>query len=206
MGLKSEDFEDQGRFRLLLKLYYGDIVSFVFDYLKRKTGVTVFFWTFCAISLCLAFTVRINIRQYFEFREIFRHTLLGGVLLPLLIIPVHELMHIIPYFLFGARRIRVGMDLRQYIFFVTAHRHVATSNQFRIVAILPFALITAVLLFLLFYLPGLWKWSLSLFLFVHNTMCAGDFAMLNFYHVNRKRKIYTWDDADAREAYFYEEI
>jgi hypothetical protein len=47
---------------------------------------------------------------------------------------------------------------------------------------------------------------MSLFLFVHSTMCAGDFAMLNFYYINRKRNIYTWDDADAREAYFYEEL
>jgi hypothetical protein len=45
-----------------------------------------------------------------------------------------------------------------------------------------------------------------LFLFVHATMCAGDFAMLNFYHINKARKIYTWDDADLKEAYFYEEF
>jgi hypothetical protein len=37
-------------------------------------------------------------------------------------------------------------------------------------------------------------------------MCAGDFAMLNFYSVHRGRKIYTWDDFDEKAAYFYEEI
>lgn len=206
MQLKAEDFNDQGRFRMLLTLPYGDIISFVLDYLRRKTGMTLFFWAFCIISLGLAATIRINIAKYFELREIFMHTLLGAVGLPLLVIPFHELLHIIPYFLSGARRIRIGMDLRQYIFFVTAHRHVTAPLQFRIVAFFPFLVITVLLFFLIFYLPGLWKWSLSLFLFVHNTMCAGDFAMLNFYHINRKRKIYTWDDADAREAYFYEEI
>jgi len=41
---------------------------------------------------------------------------------------------------------------------------------------------------------------------VHTTMCAGDFALLNFYHINRHRKIYSWDDADEKIAYFYEEI
>lgn len=206
MQLKAEDFNDQGRFRMLLTLPYGDIVPFVLDYLKRKTGMTLFFWAFCIISLGLCATIRINISKYFELREIFMHTLLGAVALPLLIIPLHELLHIIPYFLSGARRIRIGMDLRQYIFFVTAHRHVAAPLQFRIVAFFPFLVITILLLFLIFYLPGLCKWSLSLLLFVHTTMSAGDFAMLNFYYINRKRKIYTWDDADAREAYFYEEI
>jgi len=37
-------------------------------------------------------------------------------------------------------------------------------------------------------------------------MCAGDFAMMNFFRLNRKKKLYTWDDADKKIAYFYEEI
>jgi hypothetical protein len=67
-------------------------------------------------------------------------------------------------------------------------------------------LISITALILVFTLPGLWKWSFSLFLFVHATMCAGDFALLNYYFINKHRKIYTWDDADLKEAYFYEEI
>jgi glucan phosphoethanolaminetransferase (alkaline phosphatase superfamily) len=98
------------------------------------------------------------------------------------------------------------MNLKQYIFYVTAHKHVATSGQFKVVALVPFILVTLVLLFLILFLPGLWKWSLSLLLSVHATMCAGDFALLNFYWLNRRKKIYTWDDADEKMAYFYEEI
>ena len=63
-----------------------------------------------------------------------------------------------------------------------------------------------VLIILILMLPGLWKWSLSLLLFVHATMCAGDFAMMNFYFLNRRKKIYTWDDFDKKIAYFYEEL
>jgi hypothetical protein len=37
-------------------------------------------------------------------------------------------------------------------------------------------------------------------------MCAGDFALLNLYFVNKDKKIYTWDDLDKKEAYFYEEL
>jgi hypothetical protein len=37
-------------------------------------------------------------------------------------------------------------------------------------------------------------------------MCAGDFALLNLYFLNRDKKIYTWDDFDKKEAYFYEEL
>ena len=134
------------------------------------------------------------------------HSLLGLIVFPLLYVPVHELLHIIPYYLTGAKRIRIGMDLRQYMFYVTAHRHVTGKKQFKLVALVPFLITSAVMLYLILILPGLWKWSLSLFLFVHTTMCAGDFAMLNFYALHKGKKIYTWDDFDEKTAYFYEEI
>jgi hypothetical protein len=206
MALKAEDLDDQSRYRHLFTLPYGDIASFVIDYIRRRTGLTIFFWAFCLVAFGLALTIRINVAHFFEYRRIFFHTFLGLIVFPILIIPLHELLHVIPYFLSGARKIRVGMDLRQFIFYVTAHRHVASRGQFRLVAVCPFIIMTIALLFLILTLPGLWKWSFSLLIFVHSTMCAGDFAMLNYYHINRRRKIYTWDNADLMEAYFYEEI
>jgi hypothetical protein len=115
-------------------------------------------------------------------------------------------MHILPYLALGARRIRVGADFKQFIFYVTAHKHVTPAAGFRIVALFPFLVVTISLGAAVLLLPGLWKWSISLLIFVHSTMCAGDFAMLNFLHLHRQRKIFTIDDADAREACFYEEI
>lgn len=206
MALKVEDFDDQSRFRQIQAIPYSDLVSFVLDYLRRNSRLMIFFWSVCIIFIGLSLTIRINIAGYFSFKEIVSHSLLGFIIFPLLIIPVHEFMHIIPFWLTGAKRIRVGADLKHYIFYVTAHRHVISAGQFRFVALIPFLLISAALIILILYLPGLWKWSLSLLLFVHATMCAGDFALLNFYHINRHRKIYTWDDADEKMAYFYEEI
>jgi hypothetical protein len=206
MAPKVEDLEDTSRYRQIFELSYDELVPFVFDYLKRKSAVTIFFWSVCLLFLGTAIRIRINIGGYFPFREIILQTALGMFILPLIFIPVHELLHIIPYFLSGARKIRVGMDLKQYLFYVTAHRHVATPLQFRIVALFPFLVISIGLIALILLLPGLWKWSLSLFLFIHTTMCAGDFALLNFYFLKKGRKIFTWDDADRKTAYFYEEI
>lgn len=203
---KPEDLKDERRYRLLITLRYSDIISFVLDHLRRKTGVMLFFWTFCLITLGLAVVIRINISGYFELRRIFLHSLLGIIVLPVLIIPLHELLHIIPYILSGAKRIRAGMDLKQYIIYVTAHRHVASSGLFKLVAMFPFAAVTAASIFMIWWLPGLWKYSVAVFLFIHTTMCAGDFAMISFCNIYRKHKVYTWDDADLKEAYFYEEI
>jgi hypothetical protein len=206
MALTIDDLQDQCRFRHLLTLSYNEIVTFVFDYIKRKTGVTILFWSSCLLFLGILIIIRIDIAGLFEFKKILTHSLLGLIVFPILAIPFHEGLHVIPYFVSGARNLKVGMDLNQFMFYVTAHRYVASPLQFKIVALIPFIIISLSGLFLTLYLPGLWKWSFSLFLFVHTTMCAGDFAMLNFYHINRKGKIYTWDDADLKEAYFYQEI
>ncbi|NMC39254.1 MAG: DUF3267 domain-containing protein [Bacteroidales bacterium] len=206
MSLKVEDLEDQSKYRQMLKIDYADLVPFVLDYLRKRSWLILSFWAFCIFFLCSAVIIRVNIEGLYQFRYIFKHTLLGLAVFPVLLIPVHELLHVIPYYLTGARNIRIGMDLKQYMFYVTAHRYVATEKQFRLVALVPFIIVSSGLLFLVFYLPGLWKWSLSLVLFVHATMCAGDFALLNFYAVHPGKKIYTWDDADEKTAYFYEEF
>ena len=206
MSLKVEDLEDQTNYRLIHAIPYNELVNFVIDYLRRKTGLMVFFWALNIFFLLVALSFRVHISGYFALKSIFLHSILGLVVFPLLCIPVHELLHVIPFLMIGARRIRIGMDLRQYIFYVTAHRHVTSPREFRFVALVPFSLISIALITMIILLPGLWKWSLSLLLFVHTTMCAGDFAMLNFYHVNKTKKIYSWDDADDKKAYFYEEL
>jgi Putative zincin peptidase len=206
MAILVEDLDDQKKFRQILAIPYQDLIPFIFDYLKKKSGLTFFFWSVCLLFLSITILMRIKIAGLFPAADIILHSVLGLIIFPLICIPVHELLHILPYYISGARRIRVGMDLKQYIFYVTAHRYVATPLQFIIVAIFPFLIISSVFTLLVFLLPGLWKWSLSLFLFAHTTMCAGDFALLNFYFLNRNKKIFTWDDADRKIAYFYEEI
>jgi hypothetical protein len=206
MALQVEDLEDQKRFRLFLIIPYKDLIEFVFEYLKKKSVLAIFFWSVCALFLGITIIIRVELAGNFPESQILLHTVMGLIIFPLLCVPFHEFLHIVPYYLSGARNIKVGMDLKQFLFYVTAHRYVASSLQFRIVALTPFLIISAGLTFLILDLPGLWKWSLSLFLFSHATMCAGDFALLNLYFLNKHKKIYTWDDADKKEAYFYEKL
>lgn len=204
MAYSVEEIEGNPKFRLIKKIRYNEMLNFVIDYIKIKSALMIIYWSICMAFLIVAIIIRISISDiYLKF---LLHSLLGMIILPLLSIPIHELLHIIPYYLSGARNIRTGMDLRQYMFYVTAHRHVASAYQFRLVAIFPFIVLTIVSAVLIIVLPGVWKWSISLFMFVHATTCAGDFALLNFYHLNSDKKILTWDDADSKEAYFYEEL
>lgn len=200
------DTEDPLKFRLLLRIPYNDLLSFVLEYIRRKSPVMAIFWASCIFFLFIAVYIRISISQVYPASSIFLHSILGFIVFPVLCIPVHEGLHIIPLYFSGARNIRLGMDFKQYLFYVTAHRYVSGPREFKMVAALPYQLISVAVIFLIFWLPDLWKWSFSAFLFGHATMCAGDFALLNFYYLNRDKQIYTWDDAEMKEAYFYEKL
>jgi hypothetical protein len=206
MAYTVEDLEDQNKFRLFLTLSYTDLIPFIFDSLKKKSGLMAFFWSLCLIFLFITVFIRIKISGSFPESGFIRHSVIGLIILPIIFIPVHELLHVIPYYFSGAKNIRIGMDLKQYMFYVTAHKYVATPFQFVIVALVPIIIISLGLILSIILLPGLWKWSLSLFLFVHATMCAGDIALLNLYWVNKNKKIFTWDDVEKKEAYFYEKL
>lgn len=206
MYLKIEDLEDQNKFRLFLTVSYKNLIDFVFEYLGKKSLFIYFFWFICCIFLGIAVFIRIKIAGHFPLPQIILHTALGLIILPFVCIPLHELLHAVPFLLTGAKNIRVGMDLRQYLFYISAHRYVASPLQFWIVALTPFVVLSTLLIFLMFLLPDLWKWTLSAFMFAHATMCAGDFALLNLYFLNRDKKIYTWDDVDKKEAYYYEKL
>jgi len=73
MALQVEDLEDQTRYRQILKIPYDELASFVLDYIRRRSGLMLFFWSVCIVILCLAITIRINIGGYFPFRNIFFH-------------------------------------------------------------------------------------------------------------------------------------
>lgn len=204
MKISVEELLGSSEYKLVKTVDYHNMISFVVEYIKKISFLMIIYWGFCLAALGLSLSIRFSIAGGYPVTSILLHSLLGLIVFPILIIPIHELLHIIPYSLTGARDIRVGMDLRQYMFYVTAHRYVAGPVQFCITALVPFVVISLASAILVFVLPGLWKWSLSLFLLSHATMCSGDFALLNFYWLSRPAKILTWDDTDEKIAYFYE--
>lgn len=206
MPYTVEDIKnDPERYRLLARVNFSDLAEFIITLLGKRSAVNFIFWSICLISLAAAIYLRIDIGGEYPRNIIVFHSFLGALVIVLLSIPVHELLHVIPYYLSGARDIRAGMDLRQYLFYVTAHRYVTGSLQFALVATTPFLIITITGIILILVLPGKWQWSISLFLFLHTTMCAGDFALLSFLWTHRNKKILIWDDAEEKIAYFYEE-
>ena len=114
MSLQVEDLDDQSKYRQILAIPYDELLVFVFDNIRKKSGLMVFFWSVCFVLLGIALTVRINIAPYFPLKHIILHTFLGLIIFPVLYIPVHEFLHIVPYWLSGAKD-KGRYDLKQYV-------------------------------------------------------------------------------------------
>lgn len=115
------------------------------------------------------------------------------------------MMHALVYKFFGARKIRFGVDLSQFIFFVTADKFVIGFRELIIVALMPFFIVSIVLIFLFFYFEYQISYSFLLTLFAHGIMCIGDFAILSYFMENEPSKLLTFDSVDEKMAYFYKQ-
>jgi len=202
----EEILHNKERFKPLFTLSYDDIIPFVFNYIKKHTFPVIIAWSFLLGIVIWMLDLRIALAVNYRFLTILMHSSIGLIILPLFLVIPHELLHIIPYYLGGARNIRIGAEWSQYYFYVTAHHHPVGAFTFIGVALTPFLLISALLIYLIIIINSpLWSWSLLCTLFMHTTMCAGDFALINYYWINRDKKIITWDDANRKESYFYED-
>jgi len=198
-----EELEDGSVYEKVLTLPYNDIAPFVIGSLKSFNLPMMTVWVVSALTAFLVVWFWPGVRYTPENHLIIIGLTTGLVAGPVLLIPVHEGLHLIPFRMAGAKDIRYGVDLRQGIFYVTAHRFVANLRLFSIVAFCPFVIITAGIIVTMILCSPWWKWVLSLALFTHTTMCAGDTALIGFMRSLRHRNVYTWDDADRKEAYFY---
>ncbi len=199
-----EEIENSNRFRLILALEYSSVADFVIRQLKSVNAATTSFYVITTGLLIWSLSFRPGLGEW-PALSVLPYTIAGLFLLPLLLIPVHEGIHILIFLILGGRDIRIGADLKNFIVYVTAHRHVVRALTFIVIVASPFVIISISLLISVWLSAPVWKWTLSLTLLAHTTMCAGDFAMAAFYYINRDKTILTWDDAESKVAYFYEE-
>ncbi|MBC8153317.1 MAG: DUF3267 domain-containing protein [Bacteroidetes bacterium] len=131
---------------------------------------------------------------------------LAGLVGFLVVLPIHEAIHGLVLRWAGAKKVGYGGSLKSLMVYAYAQSFVMTLRELAWVAVMPFLLITAALMIAWFIWPvyGL-AWGTLLFL--HSSGCLGDFALIRYYHKNRRRAMYTYDDVEGeRRSYFFEAV
>ncbi len=200
-----ETLQKGNGYKMILELDFNEIIPFVFSNI-RKASLSSFFY------LIINFASLVFIIGYALWSVNAGHTGIGRVILQvlagilagsILVIPPHELLHGLAYRILGARNIKFGVDLQQFIFYVTAHRFPISKRELAFLAMTPFVIINLVLIVItVLWAPRITLLSASLLL-SHNIMCIGDFAMIS-YAFRQKQELYTFDDTEKKRSYFFE--
>lgn len=201
----TETLQEDPAYRQILELEFSEMIPFVLSNIRKRgiipllyLGINMLFFLF--IILYAVRGVRMDLLTG---GKIFWQLLAGILAGSILVIVPHELLHGLAYRIIGARKIRFGMDMQQFIFYVTADRFPISKAQLAFLAMTPFVLINLVVI----ACTAVWASQFTLFsaafLFCHNIMCIGDFAIVN-YAFTQKGEVYTYDDTANRRSYFFE--
>jgi hypothetical protein len=206
--ITAEYIENSTGFRKLTELKYDHIIPFVFENIKKTTLSSRFYFFVNSITLFLIlyFLIHGLRTDTLSFQEFIKQFVTGLFAGSILVIPFHEGFHGLAFKLAGAPRIHYGADLKQMIFYVTAHNYVIGRYPFYFVALAPFVMINLIVI-ILYLTTGFFALQTTLtLLFFHNIMCIGDFAMISFYQQNPGKELYTWDDISIKTSYIYEKL
>lgn len=205
MKYSVSELQDENEFTLLRILSLEDMVQFVFGQMRNRTLSTVIFYTvaLCSFIWMVWTFFHTLLPGQWGWEKIVLQCFYGFILWPVILIPVHEGIHAASYRIAGASKIKFGVKPDRYLFYVTAHKHVIGRKPFLVVAFSPFIIISVVLIVLVFFFGYPYSWSFITCFFVHATMCIGDFAIASFFVSQSDKEIYTYDDTEKEETYFY---
>jgi hypothetical protein len=195
------DLQNENSFQVLLVLGHDDITPFVGEYYwKRRNWLILSHYLITLATL--AAWVFIGVTQG---SDLVRWLVVLGsaVLAFILLVPIHEAIHGIVYWLLGAKDIRFSVSLREFYAYAIANQFVADRRELTWIALAPFIILNTALIIASIIFPD-YSFFLLGVLLIHVGGTSGDWAILNFFWVNRDKNVYTYDDADKRKSYFFQ--
>lgn len=154
-------------------------------------------YIFCNLAVALGYLYRVLSNDYdYEKLSAGVWFIIGmAAFFPL--IPLHEGLHLMAYRLAGAHKLFVKAHWKKGYFLAGAPNFVADARSFHFVAFLPFIVITALHLLVIFTFKAEWTTLFWGSLLMHTLGCLGDFAMVNFLGNIKEGEAVTYDTDDG---------
>lgn len=203
MNLKPEELTKHG-FVMIHTMKHEELMPFLKSALGKKTKFTTIYYASLIIFFILTvyfFVAGFGSPDYsFLSRLLYLFIGLAGAFA---LIPLHEFVHVLAYKSQGAQNTSYDADFRRFHFLALADRFVADRKEFRVIALAPFIVITAVLAGLLFAANPDWDVTLSAAMLMHTVFCSGDLALMGYFEFNKEKNTVTYDDVANKTSYFY---
>jgi len=203
MNLHPNDLKDNG-YLLLDELQHQELIPFVKKYIRKNT---FFSWMYYMATLIFfVIGILLVLRGYnnegYKFMDNFSKFTLGFAL-ALLLLPLHEYLHVLAYKFVGAINTSYDSNIKKLYFMAIADQFVANRKEFRIVALAPFFVITTAVLLSTIFVNSNLQIILIGVLFAHTSMCSGDFALLSYFQFHKDKEVCTYDLKEEKVSYFY---
>lgn len=124
-----------------------------------------------------------------------------GVLLGLLLIPIHESIHGIYLKALGSGNVKFEWDILRFRFDCYSDKFVLTKLEYYRLLLAPAIVVTFVLLVLSLIFSQFLVVFLAMIL-MHSALCAGDVALVNHLSYLREEQLFIYYDADYRKTIF----
>jgi hypothetical protein len=195
---KIEDFHIDETMKFLMNLdWFGKELETNIDS-KKKTKNTILF--FAVSALIGAFGGKFLINKdlnglYF---------IITFALFFVVILPIHKTIHAILFKSFKAADVGFGIAPKAGMVYAYAQDFPISMKELIKVAIMPFAIITPILIGCIFLLPQ-YQTAIVAILLIHTLACIGDFALVKYGYKNKDKEIYTYDDIkNEKRTYYFE--
>lgn len=206
MRLTPKILEEDTNFELVEQINHSLLLPFVLKHSKLIRFPVVFFYVINFIFFTIFIYSLLNYisSNTFSILSLIFYLINGILLGCIIVIPIHEFLHIIAYKLIGAKKLKISSNIRKMYFYVTADKFVIEKKEFIFVALFPFLIINSILIWVILYSSNATIGIItSLFLFLHSLNCIGDFALINFVTSTKGKNVYTFDDSINKITYFY---
>jgi putative zincin peptidase len=194
------ELQNPKAYTLLTTLQHTAVAKFVAEYYQQRRTA----WILAHYALQLGVIVAwIAVGQMAGLSaESFILIAIASVIGSIVLVPVHEAIHGLAYRLLGATDVRFALSLRKLYAYAIADRFVVDRSEFSFVALLPFVSISVIIVLAAIALEPYRAFLLGV-LFFHTSGTSGDWAIVNYLRLNVEHELYSYDDADKRESYFY---
>jgi hypothetical protein len=203
MNIKPEELTNNG-YVLIDELGHKELIPFVKTYLKKRTPISLFYTAInvlIAAAILFWFWYCYNTEGFF-FGNGLSH-LSYGFAIAFGLIPLHEYIHVLAYKSQGAPNTSYDANLKKFYFMAIADKFVANKKEFRIVALAPFVVVSAIILILLLFSNQLWTFTLLGILLTHTAFSSGDFGLLSYFDFHKDKNVVTYDDKENGISFFY---
>jgi hypothetical protein len=196
------ELENSDTFERIDTIDHQAMHAWIRPHLFSFSVVTAAYWLLnCAVLAAIAVSWSAVSKGAFDTFAVLSMGMCGGLLL---LLPVHEHLHALAYRITGASKARVIYDLRRLTALCIAPNHVVSGNQLVCVALAPFVVLNTTLAIAAFLAPaGALKVFLLGGLLMHVAASAGDIAFVQYVWLHRRVRLYTYDDADTPQSFFY---